>query len=145
MIYVAASSAEIDRAEKWMAALRKDGIVVTSTWPETIRRVQAERALSLKDACNPKVATVSDRRMWSMENINAVINAEVFWLLVPGPENPSQGAYFEFATAWRERKLTFASGGDQKFVFTSLAHSLFEQDEYAFDAIRAIYRHRRAA
>jgi len=143
MIYVAASSAEIERAEKWMAALRKDGIHVTSTWPETIRRVQAERALALKDACNPKVATVTDRRSWSMENVNAVLSADLFWLLVPPLEHPSQGAYFEFSLAWRERKLTFASGGDQRFVFCSLAGALFEQDEYAFDAIRAIYRHRR--
>jgi hypothetical protein len=144
MIYVAASSAEIERAEKWMGALRKDGIRVTSIWPETIRRVQAERALALKEACNPKVATVTDRRTWSMENVNAVCAAEVFWLLVPPLESPSQGAYFEFAVAWRERKLTFASGGDQRFVFTSLACALFEQDDYAFDAIRAVYRHRKA-
>lgn len=145
MIYVAASSAEIERAEKWSHALRGEGISVTSVWPETIRRVQAERAMkTTAEASNPKEATVVDRRKWSMENVTQINAAEVFWLLVPGPDNPSQGAYWEHAYAWSQRKLTIGSGGDQRFVFTALSQILVEEDELAFDLIKTIYRRRAA-
>ncbi len=145
MIYVAASSTEIERAEKWSAKLRGEGIGVTSVWPETIRRVQAERAMkTTNEASNPAQATVADRRKWSLENVAQIKASEMFWLLVPAAENPSQGAYFEFAVARENHKLTFASGGDQRFVFTALAQIICEDDDSAFDMIRHIYRRRAA-
>lgn len=145
MIYIAASSAEIERAEKWNNAVRGEGITVTSVWTETIRRVQRERGMkSTGEASNPAQATVADRRMWSMENVTQIRASDVLWLLVPPKESPSQGAYFEFAVAWNERKLTVASGGDQRFVFTALAQILVEADEHAFEAIRLIYKRRAA-
>lgn len=145
MIYVAASSAEIERAEKWSHALRGEGITVTSVWPETIRRVQRERQMkTTNEASNPPQATVADRRKWSLENVTQIKASELFWLLVPGPENPSQGAYWEHAFAWSERKITVASGGDQRFVFTSLSQILCDEDEQAFDLIRHIYKRRAA-
>jgi hypothetical protein len=143
VIYVAASSADIDRAEKWNNALRGEGIVVTSVWCETIRRVQRERSMkTTHEASNPREATVVERRGWAMENVNQILASEVLWLLVPPPESPSQGAYWEHALAWRERKLTIASGGDQRFVFTALSQIIVEQDEHAFEAIRLIYKRR---
>ncbi len=145
MIYVAASSAEIERAEKWSKMLRGEGISVTSVWPETIRRVQAERAMkSTNEASNPPTATVADRRKWSMENVTQIKASEMLWLLVPGPDNPSQGAYWEHAFAWSERKMIIASGGDQRFVFTSLSQVLCDTDEGAFEMIHHIYRRRSA-
>ena len=145
MIYVAASSAEIERAEKWSLALRGEGISVMSVWPETIRRVQAERGMKTTgEASNPRQASVADRRTWAMENVTQIKASEVFWLLVPGPANPSQGAFWEHAFAWSERKIIFASGGDQRFVFTSLSQILVDTDEAAFDLIRHIYRRRAA-
>lgn len=147
MIYVAASSEEIERAEKWSHALRGEGISVTSVWPETIRRVQRERAMkSTNEASNPAAATVADRRKWSMENVTQILASELFWLLVPTPPNLSQGAYWEHSLAWRERKLTIASGGgdNQRFVFTALSQILCDDDEQAFDLIRHIYKRRAA-
>jgi hypothetical protein len=145
MLYVAASSAEIERAEMWSQRLRSEGIAVTSVWPETIRRVQREREMATtNEASNPPQATVGDRRKWSLENVTQIKAAEVFWLLVPGPENPSQGAYWEHAFAWSERKITIASGGDQRFVFTSLSQILCETDEDAFEMIKHIYKRRAA-
>lgn len=145
MIYVAACSEEIDRAEKWMNALRGEGIAVTSVWPETIRRVQRERAMkTTSEASNPHQATVSDRRKWSMENVTQIRASELFWLLVPTPPNLSQGAYWEHSAAWHERKLIVASGGDQRFVFASLSQILCEEDEQAFELIRHIYKRRAA-
>lgn len=145
MIYVAASSAEIERAEFWSNKLRGEGIAVTSVWPETIRRVQRERQMKTPgEASNPPQATVADRRTWSMENVTQIKAAELFWLLIPGPENPSQGAYWEHAFAWSERKLTIASGGDQRFVFVSLSQVLVDTDEGAFEMIKHIYKRRAA-
>ena len=145
MIYVAASSAEIERAEKWSHKLRGAGINVTSVWPETIRRVQAERKMrSTAEASNPKEATVADRRTWSMENVRQIDASELFWLLVPPPEHPSQGAFWEHSHAWSQRKLIVASGGDQRFVFCSFSSILVEDDESAFDLILAIYKRRAA-
>src|SRR5690606_756073 len=124
---------EIERAEKWSNALRGEGITVTSVWPETIRRVQRERGMkTTQEASNPREATVADRRKWSMENVTQILACEVFWLLVPTPPYQSQGAYWEHSFAWHERKLTVASGGDQRFVFVSLSQVLCETDEQAF-------------
>jgi hypothetical protein len=72
-----------------------------------------------------------------MENVNAIRSAHWFWLLIPNAETPSQGAYFEFGLAWGN-KPCIASGGDQRFVFSSLAGELFETDDQAFEAISAI-------
>lgn len=145
MIYVAASSAEIERAERWSDRLRSEGIPVTSVWPETIRRVQRERQMaSTHEASNPRAATVADKREWSSENIRQILAAETFWLLVPTPPLLSEGAYYEFAVAGRERKLTIASGGgdNQRMVFTAMAHILCEDDEHAFEIIRKIHARR---
>ena len=147
MIYVAASSAEIERAEKWMHSLRGEGIAVTSVWPETIRRVQRERAMATtQEASNPYQATVADQRTWAMENVTQIRASEVLWLLVPNPPNLSEGAYWEHSCAWNERKLTIASGGgtNRRFVFTALSHMIMETDEHAFEAIRLIYKRRAA-
>jgi hypothetical protein len=147
MIYVAASSAEIERAEKWMNALRGEGIAVTSVWPETIRRVQRERHMaSTHEASNPRQATVADRRTWALENVAQIHASEALWLLVPMPPNLSEGAYYELAVANERRKLTLASGGgdNQRMVFTALAQILFDADELAFEAIKLIYKRRAA-
>lgn len=138
-VYVAASSAEIERAEKWIQALRERGLCVTSTWPESIRRVQAERALSSTlEASNPHQATVEERRVWALENIHRISEAQYFWLLVPEAVTPSQGAYFEFGVARSLRRPSIASGGDQRFVFTALADRLFDRDEDAFEYLVAL-------
>lgn len=134
-VYVACSSAEIERAERWIRGLRDRKILVTSTWPETIRRVQAERNIaSTAAASNPRQATREDRQKWAMENVLAIKRATHLWLLCPPSEHVSQGAYFEFGVAWNDKR-TIASGGDQRFVFSALADDLYETDEQAFERV----------
>lgn len=134
-LYVACSSAEIERAEKWIRALRERKVTVTSTWPETIRRVQAERNIaSTAAASNPRQATREDRQKWAMENVRAIKSATHLWLLCPPSEHVSQGVYFEFGIAWADKR-TIASGGDQRFVFSALADDLYETDEQAFERV----------
>lgn len=96
MIYVAASSKEIDRAETMIRKLRENGISVSSTWPEQIRAVG--------DA-NPIDATRSQRARWSLICLTEVYKSDVLWLLYP--TQPTAGAWVELGFA-----LCCAFGGD---------------------------------
>ena len=141
MIYVAGSSQEIERAEKWAAALRQEKIDVTSNWPENIREVQRKiKAPTTLDAANPKRATVADRRGWAQVNVDQVRRSESLWLLIPGAGITSQGAYYELAIANENGKRTIGSGGDQRFIFAALSTMLYETDEEAFEALRIIHQ-----
>lgn len=139
-VYVAGSSGEIERAEKWMAALRAAGFEVTSTWPETIRKV---------GSANPMTATREQRAMWSAQDLSEVSDAEVFWLLLPEGK-PSEGACVEFgyavmlgATAKEARALGILdapnfwmiASGVERSIFTALAEH-FETDEKAFEVLK---------
>lgn len=135
-LYIAGASSDIERAEKWIHACRERQITVTSTWPENIRKVQAERKIaSTGEASNPKQATDEDRYQWSMANVLEVRNASHLWILYPTHPHTSQGAYFELAVAWMDAKGTIGSGGDRRFIYSSVAEYKFEQDEQAFDHV----------
>ncbi len=142
MIYIACSSKEIDRAEKWMQKCRENGIGVVCSWPANIRRVGVP---------NPTTASREERARWSMQNLNELVSAEQFWILMP--EGPvSFGAAFELGFAVREAILyneaqrkeraypedqvrpIYASGNTKLSVFTSLVTE-FATDEEAFEQI----------
>jgi hypothetical protein len=128
-VYVAASSGEIERAEKWMKALRDAGIVVQSTWPEVIRKSGG--------VANPMSATREQRREWSFTDLAEVKKAEILWLLCPNV--PTIGAYVElgFACGSSEAanpRTLIASGIEPRTIFTSIC-GYYETDELAFDAI----------
>ena len=124
-IYVAASSHEIDRAERCMAALRAAGIIVTSTWPTTIRNVG--------DA-NPMTATREQRYPWADGDIAEVNGASGFLLLMP--QKASQGAFFEFGFAFASEKVTWVSGPNQgASIFTALANHHHDTDEEAIASV----------
>lgn len=132
-VYIAASSAEIDRAAKWGDFARTAGFEVTSNWVENIRKVTAERAGgNLNEGANPRFVSVAERRGWANENLDNIERAAVFWLLVPSAATPSQGAYYEFGYATKAGKYTIASGGEQRFVFTAKAWNLADTDEHGF-------------
>lgn len=136
-VYIAASSAEIERAERWAKALRGEGIEVTSTWMGALREVQRQRGLATGGAAsNLADDTFETRRKLARENVRQVLSSSIFWLLVPPDEHPSQGAYYELATANSDNDIfTIASGGSQRFVFVTLADQLVATDEEAFDYI----------
>jgi hypothetical protein len=139
-VYVAGASSEIDRAEKWMAALRAAGIEVTSTWPEVIRKV---------GAANPLTASREDRALWSATDLAEVSNSEALWLLLPPKGVSTSGMYVELgygvlfgAMAQQARGLGVAGtpnfwllgSGTETSIFTALADH-FPTDEEAFRAL----------
>jgi hypothetical protein len=137
-VYVAGSSGEIERAEKWMASLREAGIEVTSTWPEVIRKV---------GEANPMTASREDRMLWAAQDLSEVSNATVFWFLLPEGQSTA-GAYTEFgyalflgATAREARALGIGApqfrvvvSGKETSIFTALAEH-FASDEEAFRSL----------
>lgn len=133
-VYVAGSSAEMERAEKQMAALRVAGIEVTSTWPEVIKKV---------GAANPMDASREDRAMWAATDLAEVASSDVFWLLLPNGA-PSAGAFTELGYAVmlgavaRQARLAEVEGvpdlwiicsGTEKSIFSALAHHFATDDD----------------
>ncbi len=122
-IYVACASAEIDRAEKWIAALRERHIEVTSTWTENIRKV---------GSANPTDATKEQRAQWARQCLSEVAAADVLWLLQP--KALTSGAWIEFGWAESVGAYMVTSGCDKRSIFTALGDE-FATDEEAFTAI----------
>lgn len=127
-VYVAGSSAEIDRAKKWMDALRAKGIPVTSTWVENVTNV---------GAANPRDASIEDKQKWCLQDVRECLGSKALWLLMPiGPH--SFGATYEFAffTALHDQdaQTSIVSGDYKRSIFTSFS-TCFDTDEEAFEAI----------
>jgi nucleoside 2-deoxyribosyltransferase len=130
-IYVAASSQEMDRAEHWMIRLQEEGVQVTSTWIQTIRKA---------GATNPADATREQRAIWARQDAAEVRMAHGLWLLMP--TKPTSGAWWEFGYAFGLEKQLWISGPDQsRSIFTGLADYSFEKDP---DALEGIVNHARA-
>lgn len=131
-VYVSASSKEIDRAKKWMDALRAKGIKVTSTWIENVTKIGES---------NPRDASVMDKQRWAVQDIREVLSSEICWLLMPTGEH-SFGATTEFAffNALHniECQSPIVSGDYKRSIFTSFA-ACFDTDEQAFEQIVSAY------
>lgn len=124
-VYVAASSADIDRAERWMAALRDAGKQVTSSWPANVRKV---------GAANPRHASDAERVVWSTNDLSQIANADVLWFLAPPLEMPTRGAWIEFGVAVARDIAVVSSGDTKQSIFCSLGVELLT-DSDAFDWI----------
>jgi hypothetical protein len=122
-VYVAASSHEIERAEKWMKALRDVGIIVQSSWPEVIRK---------SGGANPMDVSREQRKQWSIVDLEEVKKSQVLWLLCP--VKPTIGAYVELGCGWDAGLKLIESGIEPKTIFTGLCDH-YETDEQAFEAI----------
>ncbi len=127
-VYVAGSSAEIDRARKWILALQEKGVIVNSTWTDNVKKV---------GEANPRDASNEDKQAWCLKDVREAIGSSVMWLLMPsGPH--SFGAAFEMgffsALADPEIQQSIVSGDYKRSIFTSFSDR-FDTDEQAFDAI----------
>jgi hypothetical protein len=119
-IYLAASSAEIERARTWHARLTIAGINVVSTWISVIDKV---------GATNPTDATVEQRREWSALDLDEVRSADVLWFLVPPRAVPTRGAWIEVGTAYNANKLLVFSGETSQSIFCALGMECATDDE----------------
>lgn len=108
-VYVAASTGEIERAEKAMELVRAADLEVTSTWVEDVR----------KHGANPVAASTKKRLGWAESCLRGVRKAGALWLLMP--EEFSHGAFTELGYALGVQKPVVISGsGLGRSVFTVL-------------------------
>lgn len=130
-VYIAGSTAEIDRAKSWGARLQRFGIEVISTWTTVVG----------EHGCNPRDASLQQRRTWALDDIDQIRQADLFWLLVPALDRPSRGAWFELGVAWTliapGCKQLIASGDTRQSIFCALAGREFDDDVDAFIEIVA--------
>lgn len=123
-VYVAASSADIERAQHWTQQLGFAGLKVTSTWIESIADAGG--------VSNPRNASRDQRRGYSQKNVDAILEAQLLWILVPQPPKTTCGAWWEAGFAHGQRRVVVASGVDtEQSVFNSFAHE-FKDDLVAF-------------
>jgi hypothetical protein len=141
-IYVAAASREIDRAEAVMAQLRANGMLVTSTWVDVIRKVG--------DA-NLMTADRDQRAMWSAVDLHEVSQSSIFLYLLPPKGVYTDGAPVEFgyilamqafveqmrsqgAPIPSEADRWIIVAGTERSIFTALADH-YETDDAAVKTI----------
>jgi hypothetical protein len=123
-VYVAAASCDLERAKQWMEELRREGIEVTSDWPEVIEGV---------GIANPRDASRRDRGRWSAHDLLGVAQADVFWFLVHDIA-PARGAYVEMGYALRDGAMVICSGDTKQSIFCARGEE-YEDDREAFERI----------
>jgi nucleoside 2-deoxyribosyltransferase len=124
-VYVAGSSAELDRARHVMAALRLHGITVTSTWLEAIEAAgTANEGLTRGQRIG--AATTCEREVES---------SDVLLLLVPS-EPSGIGCGWEAGYARALGLHLVAAGRTERTVFAATV----EEHRSDLDAIAAVLR-----
>lgn len=129
-IYVAGSSAELERAAKWIELLTLSELTVTHNWPENIRAV---------GEANPKAVSTEDSARWASECMDGVQRAQLLWLLMP--TGGSFGAFTELGVAL-QRKIPIVVSGPLLYrsIFVSLAERVFDEDVVALAYITGYRR-----
>jgi hypothetical protein len=126
-VYVGGASAEIERIEKWVRALREAGVTVVSTWVEEVRKV---------GTANPMHIDRAERADWAAQDLYELGAATLLWMLLPHGVT-SHGAYTELGYALRMRTsrlnppLDIITSGPEQSIFTSLVVN-YATDEEAF-------------
>lgn len=134
-LYLAASSAEIDRARHWRDRCVAAGIEVVSTWIESVLRVGES---------NPREASRDQRSVWArtcLQEIETLHREDAFWFLWPTVKTET-GALVELGYmlgAWCQpgpRHRIIISGDTKRSIFCALGRE-YATDESAFVAILA--------
>jgi hypothetical protein len=126
-VYIAASSADIERAEHWRDRLIAAGVTVTSSWMANVRKVGAG---------NPRDASDAQRNAWSTQCLIEVVESDVLWLLVPPAGVDTVGAWWEAGAASVSDVWIVASGDTRRTIFTARGVEYLD-DETAFAAVLA--------
>jgi hypothetical protein len=120
-VYVAASSAQMDRAKDAMAKLRTAGHTVVHDWPTIIED---------RGTANPVDATTDERWDWAIDDLAGVKAADVLWLLMPATEG--FGAAVELGYALAHGIPVICSGVYARSIFTAMA-VCYDRDDQAFE------------
>lgn len=134
-IYIAGSSQETDRVQKWIAEIRAAGYVVTLDWTLHVLAFKALGRLPTDEEAKP--AAIGD--------MEAVLTADIVWVLRPTTNSTGVHTEIGLALGWNQalercavdedRLRVIASGGDGRNIFTTLADHVFATDEEAFEHI----------
>jgi len=132
-VYVAAASAEIERAERFAREARRLGHEVTHDWMAIVRS-QTVSESELPRAIRREAAT---------DDIRGVREAEVFIMLVPDEQIASRGIWVELGYAIAARDTTdglcpgiWCVGESARVsIFTELANGVFVSDA---DALKSL-------
>jgi len=127
-IYIAGSSAEVERVRYWTSAAERAGWEITLDWLRVMDTVAREDRL-LADV---------DRQMHARDAWHAIHRADVYWLLAP--EEPSIGAWTELGLAIAAGRVEVIASGpaSRRSIFAALAEE-FATDHSAFEAICTRY------
>lgn len=109
-IYVAASSAELERARRAMDLVVAEGWELANDWVSTIQAV---------GEANPADASDEERSGWAVAAIEAVRKSDALWFLVPQVGH-GRGAYVELgcaATLWIP--IVVSGPGRAQSIFTA--------------------------
>lgn len=146
-IYIAGPSSDLSLVELWIERCREDGQTITYDWPAFVRHVARTEGHS----SNPTPAVVGRddftaalnerRRTWALANLDGIMAADVFWLLVD-KDTASFGSWTELGYALGERKRfgfprVLISGHVYGSIFTALGRC-FSTHEEAFAALKTI-------
>jgi len=124
-VYLAASSAEIARAQSIVDRLTSVGITITSTWLANIAAV---------GSANPRDASREQRLAWTDICLAEVRAADLLWFLVPSVSNPTRGGWGELLYAHALGKELVCSGDTRQSIFPAIAGE-FDDDEHALDFV----------
>jgi hypothetical protein len=126
LVYVAAASAELERAERVMKALRAAGIAIANDWTPDVRR-HREAGLTDGDLTDEQCGEISSL------NLEGVRKAGVLLFLTP--KAPSAMAWVELGCASNVGHLIFASGPSPLLAVRGLADFIFQDDDEAIAAL----------
>ena len=124
-VYVAGSSQEMNRASKWINAINELSThMITLDWTRKIRDAGSS---------NPQHWTMEQKTAAACETLDAVADADVFWMLVPNTR--SQGSWVELGVAYGRGIPIYASGRYHARFFASIAHYVYFSDKHALAEI----------
>ena len=139
-IYVAGASAELDLVDRYVARLRAGGWRVTLDWCAIVRDNGGPDRSNMVDSAERARAIAT-------ADLDAVAEADVFWLVVPAA--PSIGCWVKIGVACAARALpcggrphpTIIISADRgQTIFTALADVAFPTHDEALAHLLALVR-----
>lgn len=129
-VYLSGASKELNRCCLWRDNLIKEGIDITVDWMKEIE----------KNGFGDEFIPGKRRAQFAKNDINGVLDADVFWLLVPN--NQSLGAWVELGAALSKSiiigGIDIITSGPWRSIFMDLADMKFVTDDDAFNYILSL-------
>lgn len=137
VIYLAASSAEMDRVRAVVAMVEEYNktakpaakIELAARWWDVI---------SARGDANPVDAPFHERLKYANDDLDGVRQAEVLWLLFPGIGRNSIGCFWEAGVAdERGTEIVISGPGQERSIFTARGSS-YAEDASAFEYLASL-------